>query len=120
MLIGYAEAMRNPALVLLYVIPVLVIAFGVFLGIKANLDFNNYDAVQHREDMAKILGNYLSLPSEDAVLEASRLSFESKQGTSFVVMLGGASALLIPIAVTAIGRSHKNAVRELAASIHKP
>lgn len=109
----YAEAMRNPALVILYVIPALIIGLGISGIFQAATEHQNIDAREARINMAREIGSARDTPSEEEFQELSRLEMEAQQQFSYMVIAGGISGYMIPLTATAIGRSQKNAVREL-------
>ncbi|MBP1325160.1 hypothetical protein JOF28_000392 [Leucobacter exalbidus] len=109
--------MRNPALVVLYALPLLVIVAGIAIGISTGVEHSNFDAAKARKDIIKVVGDEALAPTLNELTDTAQIRFEAGRTLSLSVMAGGVSGLLLPIAVTAIGRSQKNATRELAETL---
>lgn len=111
--------MKNPALVLLYALPTIALAIGAFMWVKAAVDHSNFDVQQLRVNMAAIIGDSRNLPTDDALIASESLRVEQRQNAAAALMTGSAAGFLVPLSVTALGRSQKNAARELAETLRK-
>lgn len=111
--------MKNPALVLLYALPTIALAIGAFMWVKAEVEYSNFDVQQLRVNMAAIVGDSRNLPTDDALIANESLRVEQRKNAAVALITGSAAGFLIPLAATAIGRSQKNATRELAEALRK-
>lgn len=109
--------MRNPALAILYVIPVLVFGYGVFLGITASTAYENFNATTARKELVTQNVPGAEEMTYSDIKNNAWTKFQTQRAAAFGYMAGGVGALTLPLAVTAIGRSSKNAARELAETL---
>lgn len=109
--------MKNPALAVLYVVAAVAISIGIAQGIVISVEYAKYDGAQHLENLRAVFGNDIGdLTAYELSLRAWE-EFKLGRTSAWALIIAGAFFAVIPVAVTAIGRAQKNAMRELAATL---
>lgn len=108
--------MKNPALVILYVIPVIVVALAFWVDAVAAAHYEAFDADTARSELEQVIGEAAALVTPQELHEQAWHAFLATQREARAVGFAGALFTTIPLAATAIGRSQKNAARELASA----
>lgn len=109
--------MKNPAFLALYAVPVLVIALAFFLDMRAAETYEAFDVEAARAELARVIGGAADLVKPATLHEQAWQTFLGAQREARAIGLAGALFTTIPLAATAIGRSQKNAIRELASAV---
>ncbi|GAA1579010.1 hypothetical protein [Leucobacter aridicollis] len=109
--------MKNPAFWALYAIPVLVIALAFFLDMRAAATYEAFDVDVARAELGRVVGGAADLATPETLHEKAWQTFLGAQREARAIGLAGVLFTTVPLAATAIGRSQKNAVRELASAV---
>ena len=109
--------MKNPALAVLWTVPLLVLLGAGAIGVLSEVEYRSFNAEETRENMRTILGTDEGLPSVVDLEDIAGEKLLDTRSVAFSVAGAGLGIALLPLAVTAVGRSHKNAARELAAAL---
>jgi len=105
--------MKNPALAVLYFIAAAAVATGVVSWAYAAVERQMFDPYKAQSAHEAVFGSE-SLPSISEFKWEADGKLAAKTNAATWIIASGAGFLVIPLSITAIGRTTKNALREYA------